>query len=277
MNKKLLAAVGVGLSGLLLISATTQSKVTIKGSDTMVILSQRWAEAYMKIHPDQVLQVTGGGSGTGFAALLNGTTEICNASRPIKQKEIDKVKEKFGTNPVEINAAVDGIALYVHELNPVSEITFAQIKGIYTGSITSWKEIGGKDEKIIPYGRENSSGTYEFFREHVLENADYSAMIQSLPGTAAVVNAVAKDKIGIGYGGMAYGKGIKLLKVKKDSASVAVAPEVESIKNHTYPISRYLYMYTAKKPEGSVKAFIDWVLTAEGQKVVTDVGYFPLR
>lgn len=276
MKIRLIAAPTIIFTGLAILFAATQTKVTVKGSDTMVILSQRWAEEYMKKHPDQIIQVTGGGSGTGFAALINGTTNICNASRPIKAKEIESIKAKYGVEPVETKSAVDGIALYVSESNPVAAVTLAQIKDIYTGVVTNWKELGGNDAPIIMYGRENSSGTYEFFREHVLKNVDYSAAVQTLLGTGAVVNAVSKDKNGIGYGGSAYGKGIKFLKVKKDVSSQAFAPEVETIKNGTYPISRYLYLYTIKKPEGAVKSFIDWAISSEGQKVVTDVGYYPL-
>jgi len=276
MKAKLLTA-AVIFSGFALIAATNSDKVTIKGSDTMVILSQRWAEQYMKKHPEVILQVTGGGSGTGFAALINGTTDICNASRPIKEKEIVKIREKFGTEPVETKSAIDGIALYVNETNPLNEIALDQIRGIYTGTIENWKDLGGSDEKIIIYGRENNSGTYEFLREHVLKGEDYSPKVQSLPGTASVVNAVANDKKGIGYGGVAYSKGIKLLKVKKDDTTAGVVPELKTSKDGSYPISRYLYIYTVKKPEGAVKAFIDWVLSKEGQSVVSDVGYYPLR
>jgi phosphate transport system substrate-binding protein len=268
---------GTVVFGGMMVAATTTSTITIKGSDTMVILSQRWAEAYMKKHPDRVLQVTGGGSGTGFAALINGTTDICNASRPIKAKESTSIKEKFGSTPVEVKSAIDGIGIYVNETNPLAVINIAQLKGIYTGAVKNWKDVGGKDAGIILYGRENSSGTYEFFREHVLENADYAPGVQALPGTAAIVNAVAKDVNGIGYGGAAYGKGVKYLKVKKDDASPAVMLDSVTVKDGSYPISRYLFMYTVKKPEGAIKDFIDWALSDEGQKIVKDVGYFPLR
>jgi len=259
------------------LSFAAGARLTVKGSDTMVILAQQWAEKFMKAHPGTTIQVTGGGSGTGFAALINGTTDICNASRPIKDKEIAQIKGKFGAAPVEIRTAIDGIAMYVHETNPIKEIALEQIKGIYTGAITNWRQVGGADAKIILYGRENSSGTYEFFREHVLGNADYSPFVQSLPGTAAIVNAVAKDKNGIGYGGAAYGKGIRHLLVKKDAQSKGYEPTVENIKSGEYPISRYLYMYTLKKPEGLAKEFIDWILSAEGQKIVSEVGYFPVK
>ena len=251
--------------------------ITVKGSDTMVILAQRWAEVYMTKHPEVVIQVTGGGSGTGISALINGTTDICDASRLMKKSEKDKLKQRFNTLGVEIKSAKDGLALYVNDENPVQELTIAQLKDIYTGKITSWKSVGGPDAKIILYGRENNSGTYVYFKDNVLDGDDYAASVQSMPGTAAVVNAVAKDKYGIGYGGAAYGKGIKFLKVKKDANSQGYEPTAENVKTGNYPITRYLYMYTRSKPTGALKDYIDWILSSEGQEIVTKVGYFPVR
>ena len=170
--------------------------ITVKGSDTMVILGQRWAEAYMAGHKGVLIQVTGGGSGTGFAALINGTTDICQASRPIKEEERQQMQTRFGAPPREIVVARDGLAIYLHEANPVKQLTLAQLKAIYTGQATRWSQVGGPDAPIVLYGRENSSGTYEYFKEHVLEKADYVATMQTLPGTAAVVNAVALDPNG---------------------------------------------------------------------------------
>ena len=178
---------------------------------------------------------------------------------------------------VEIKVAKDGLSVYLNESNTVSELTLAQIKDIYTGKITNWKQVGGQDANIILYGRENSSGTYVYFKEFVLQNKDYTSVMQSLPGTAAVVNAVAKDKNGIGYGGAAYAKGCKYLKVKKDEKSTAYEPNKETVMSGTYPTSRYLYMYVKAKPTGEIKQFIDWVLSAEGQAYVEKVGYFPIR
>jgi phosphate transport system substrate-binding protein len=275
MIKKFALIVTAAATCFLFVAATKQT-VTVKGSDTMVILSQRWAELFMAKNKDITIQVTGGGSGVGFSALINGTTDIADASRPIKPKEREQINTKYGTDVFETKVAVDGINLYVNEANPVSELTLEQIKGIYTGEVKSWKDIGGPDEKIIVYGRENSSGTYEFLREHVLGGADYAASVQSLPGTAAIVNTVSKDKYGIGYGGAAYAKGIKVMKVKKDSSAIAYAPDEANIKKGDYPISRFLYMYTRKAPEGAAKQFIDWVLSGEGQKIITEVGYYPL-
>ena len=253
-----------------------QRNITLKGSDTIVILGQRWAEVYMGKNPGVTIQVTGGGSGTGIAALINGTTDIAESSRPMKDKEKEEVKAKRGNEVLELPVAVDGLAVYVHESNPVSELTLQQIKAIYTGQIKNWKEVGGRDDRILLYSRENNSGTYAYFKEHVLENADFHPTAQTLPGTAAVINALAKDRRGIGYGGIAYGKGIKHLKVKRDASSPAVEPTMENVLTSKYPISRFLYWYFAGAPTGDLKALSLWVLSKEGQTVVEKVGYYPL-
>jgi phosphate transport system substrate-binding protein len=277
INKTLLYAGLCIIGSLGIVAATGKKVITVKGSDTMVILAQRWAEQYMANHPDVTIQVTGGGSGVGISALINGSTDIANASRPMKKSEMDKLKVRFSSLGYETKAAKDGITLYLNESNPVSEMTIAQIKAIYLGEITNWKDVGGSDAKIILYGRENSSGTYVYFRDNVLSGKDYSPAMQSLPGTAAVVNAVSKDKLSIGYGGAAYAKGIKIIKVKKDAGSTAYEPTPETIKQNQYPITRYLFMYTRAKPTGDMKEFIDWTLSEEGQLIVTKVGYFPVE
>lgn len=251
--------------------------ITVKGSDTMVILGQRWAEEYMKQNKNLTIQVTGGGSGTGIAALLNGTTDICNSSRPMKESEKQKLKEKYGTPGVEIKCAIDGLSIYINQSNPASVLTLEQLKDIYTGKIKNWKEVGGNDAGIVLYSRENNSGTYVYFKEEVLKGEDFHNTAQHLPGTASVVSAIAKDKNGIGYGGVAYGKGIKDLNIKKDAESPAYKPNTENIKNGNYPISRYLYMYILKRPTGDMQAYIDWILGKDGQKLVEEVGYIPIK
>jgi phosphate transport system substrate-binding protein len=257
--------------------AAAKTTITVKGSDTMVIMAQRWAEAYMNGHPEVSVQVTGGGSGTGISALINGTTDICDASRPMKSSEREQLKARFSSLGVEVKSAKDGLSVYLNETNPVGELTLEQIKGIYTGEITNWKDVGGADAKIVVYGRENNSGTYVFFRDNVLKGKDYTSTMQSLPGTAAVVNAVGKDKLGIGYGGAAYGKGIKFAKVKKDANAPGIAPSPETVKDGTYPLTRYLYMYLKSRPTGELKNYVDWILSPEGQAVVSQVGYFPVK
>lgn len=266
------------LAGLLAFGFRTPNTViTVKGSDTLVILAQRWAEIYMSKHPDVTIQVTGGGSGVGISALINGTTDICNSSRPMKNSEREKLKQRYNTLGVEIKCAKDGLSVYLNEGNPVKELTLEQIKQIYTGQITNWNQVGGPNAKIIVYGRENSSGTYVYFKDFVLGGADYTPSMQSLPGTAAVVNAVSKDKNAIGFGGAAYAKGIKYAKVKRDANSPAYEPNAENVKTGNYPITRFLYMYTRSKPTGAMKDYIDWILSSEGQEIVTKIGYFPVK
>jgi phosphate transport system substrate-binding protein len=269
--------VTAALAGGLAQTGLAQSRnITIKGSDTMVILGQRWAEVYMGKNPGVTIQVTGGGSGTGIAALINGTCDIAESSRPMKDSEKAQVNQKRGKTVVEVPVALDGLAVYVNDKNPIAELTLEQIRRIYTGAVKNWKEVGGRDERIILYGRENNSGTYVYFKEHVLQDGDYFPTTQTLPGTAAVINAVARDTRGIGYGGIAYGKGIKHLRVKKDANSPAIEPILANVVNGTYPISRYLYWYLAGEPTGDLKKLVDWVMTKDGQSVVENVGYYPL-
>jgi phosphate transport system substrate-binding protein len=250
--------------------------VTVKGSDTMVILAQSWAENYMKENPGRTIQVTGGGSGVGIAALINGGTDICQASRPMKEVEKNQVRTKQGKDVKEIPVALDGVAIYVGEANTIPSITQAQLQSVYTGKITNWRELGGKDSRIVVYGRENSSGTYQFFKEHVLKNQDFAREVQTLPGTGAIVNAVSKDPASIGYGGIAYASGIRVLPVSPDEKSAAITPSFATVKSGQYPLSRNLFFYTIGEPTGDVKTFIDWVLGLEGQKLCEAVGYYPI-
>jgi phosphate transport system substrate-binding protein len=276
MKKNKYLLVMLMIIGIATATGYSQSKITVKGSDTMVILAQKWAELYMKSNPSTTIQVTGGGSGVGITALINGTTDICNASRPMKPAEIEKLKERYNTLGVQIACARDGVTIFLNELNPVQELSLKQLSDIYQGKIKNWKELGGKDAEIRLYGRENSSGTYTYFHDEVVK-ADYAASVQTLPGTAAVVNAVKKDVNGIGYGGAAYAVGVKHAKVKKDAGSAAILPSEETIRKGEYPITRYLYMYLKSRPTGDTKKYIDWILSAEGQSVVTEVGYFPVK
>ncbi len=257
-------------------SKAEAQSITIKGSDTMVTLGQRWAEVYMQKFPAAIVQVTGGGTGTGISALINGTTDICQASRKMKEKEQKLMVDKHGAAAVEIEVARDGLAVYVNNANKIEEISFAQLKDIFRGKVTNWKDVGGGNFPIVIYSRENSSGTYEFFKETVLGGEDFAATAQTMPGTAAVVNAVSKETNGIGYGGAAYGSGIKPLRVKKDPAGVSIAPTEATVKDGTYPLARPLQIYLLKTPEGSLKAFTDWIKGPEGQKLVTEVGYYPI-
>ncbi len=259
------------------VSAAQAGNITVKGSDTLVILAQKWAENYMAKNPGTKIQVTGGGSGIGFAALQNKSTDLANASRKIKAKEIAECVKAFGRRPTEYKVALDGLSVYVAEGNAVKELTMAQLEDIFTGQIKNWKQLGGNDAPITVYSRENSSGTYEFFKETVLKGKDFVASAQTMPGTAAVLQAVAKDPNGIGYGGVAYGQGARSLNVKASDSSAAVEPTEENVLKGTYPIWRYLYVYVNPAlDKGETEAYLTWIRSEDGQKVVKDVGYFPL-
>ncbi|HHV81167.1 MAG TPA: phosphate ABC transporter substrate-binding protein [bacterium] len=258
-------------------ATVVRGRVTVKGSDTMVILVQLLAEEYMTRYRGKIIQVTGGGTGIGVAGLINKVTDIANASRPLTSEERERIKKAWGKEPKEVKIALDGITIYVHPENPIKEISLEQLKSIYTGKVKSWKDFGWEDRPIIVYTRENNSGTYVFFKEHVLDNEDYTNRAQSLPGTGAVVDAVSKERYSIGYGGVAYSKGVKILPVKTDNKSKAYLPTEANIRKGLYPISRALYMYTCNYDDPDVKSFIDWILTPDGQKIVSKVGYFPLK
>jgi len=265
-------ALGVGAS-----ASVWAGNITSKGSDTMVILAQKWAETYMSKNNGTKIQVTGGGTGTGFAALQNQTTDLCNASRKIRAKEIETCIKAFGKRPTEYKVALDGLSVYTHNSNPIKELSLEQLELIFTGKIRNWKQLGGADAPIVVYSRENSSGTYEFFKEHVLKGKDFAANAQTMPGTAAVLQAVAKEKNGIGYGGAAYGEGAKHLAIKKDDGSPALDPTEENVVKGLYPISRYLFIYiNPALDKGEAAAYLKWIRSEDGQKVVKDVGYFPL-
>jgi len=225
-----------------MVTSAWAGNITVKGSDTLLILAQKWAEVYMGQHPDVKIQVSGGGSGIGFAALQNQTTDLCDASRKAKSAEIANCIKAFGARPTEYKVALDGLSVYVNAENPIKELTVDQIGGIFTGKIKNWKEVGGPDAPITIYSRENSSGSYEFFKEHILKGQDFAASAQTMPGTAAILQAVSKDNNGIGYGGAAYGAGAKHLSVKKDDASQAIEPTEKNVENQTYPIWRDLYV-----------------------------------
>jgi phosphate transport system substrate-binding protein len=251
--------------------------ITVKGSDTLVVLAQKWAEAYMAKNPSTKIQVTGGGSGVGIAALQNKTTDLCNSSRKMKAAEIANCVAAFGRRPTEYKVALDGLSIFVSESNPLSEISTDQLEQIFTGKIRNWKEVGGPDAPITVYSRENSSGTYEFFKEHILKGKDFVASAQTMPGTAALLQAVAKDKNAIGYGGAAYGQGAKHLKVKKDANSPAVEPTEANVVSGKYPIWRYLYVYVNPAlDKGEIGQYLSWIRSDAGQSIVKDIGYFPL-
>jgi phosphate transport system substrate-binding protein len=273
--KKLTLAIAAALLATML--PVQAGKITVKGSDTLVILAQKWAEVYMGKNAATQIQVTGGGSGVGIAALQNKTTDLCNSSRKMKAAEIANCVAAFGKRPTEYKVALDGLSIFVSDSNPIKEITLEQLELVFTGKIRNWKDLGGADAPITVYSRENSSGTYEFFKEHVLKGKDFVASAQTMPGTAALLQAIAKDKSGIGYGGAAYGQGAKHLLVKKDAATPGIEPSEETVVKGTYPIWRYLYVYINPAiDKGEVAAYLNWIRSEDGQKVVKDIGYFPL-
>lgn len=243
----------------------------------MVILGQRFAEEYMKANPGTVIQVNGGGSGTGIAALVNGSVDLAQSSRPMKDDEKADVKNKRGADVVETPVALDALGVFVHAGNPVKQLSIDQLAKIFTGKVKNWKDVGGANAPIVLYGRENSSGTYDYFREHVLSKADFSPAVQTLQGTAAVINALSKDKNGIGYGGIAYAKDVRALAVQKEASTPAVAPTEATVLDNSYPISRKLFFYSLQNAPERVTKFIEWTLSPSGQELVSKVGYFPLR
>lgn len=256
--------------------------IRINGSDTMVNLVQKLSEVYMKKNPRVCsLSVNGGGSGTGIAALINQKTDIANSSRPMKDKEIAQAGKK-GVQPRQISIGVDALSVIVNERNPLTQLSMETIGKIFKGEITNWKEAGGADKPVSLYGRQPNSGTFDFFREHVLA-AEYSSNMHQMNGSSQIVESVRHDEGAIGYVGVAYVgqggklyKGIKVLKVSMGSGE-AYTPLVEAnIVSGKYPIARELYQYIDSKPRAAVDAFIAWELSAEGQKVVAKEGFYPI-
>lgn len=249
----------------------------IKGSDTMLPLSQKTAEVFMKTRPSATVTVTGGGSGVGIAALIEGTTDIAQSSRKIKFDERQKLQDG-GKSVKEITAAYDALAVIVHPSNKVNSLAREQLEGIFTGKITNWKDVGGDDLKIIPYARETSSGTYEFFKESVLRNRNYVNGIMSMPATGAIIQSISQTRGAIGYVGLAYlNKDVKALGVSLKAGDGPVKPAVASAKDGTYPIVRPLLYYYSSRSEARAKPFIDYLLSAEGQKIVAEIGFIPVK
>jgi phosphate transport system substrate-binding protein len=267
-------------STILLITGYMQAQQVsfkIKGSDTCLPLSQKEAENYMKSHQGTSITVTGGGSGVGFSALISGTTDIAQASRSMKMDEKMKMKDA-GKAFKEIIIAKDALAVVVNPKNPVNQLTREQLEGIFTGKITNWKEVGGADLEIIVYSRETSSGTYEFFKEHVMLKKNFTSSALLMPATGAIIQSVSQTEGAIGYVGLAYiEKDVKALKVSYDKGKTFVAPSIESAMDLTYPITRPLYYYYLSTIEARVSPFINFILSAEGQKIVREEGYVPLK
>jgi phosphate transport system substrate-binding protein len=249
----------------------------IKGSDTCLPLIQKESEIYMKKNANASITVIGGGSGVGIAALISGTTDVAMASRKMKMDEKLKLQDA-GKAFKEVVFANDALSVVVNPANKVSKLTREQLEGIYTGKIKNWKEVGGDDMTIVLYSRESSSGTYEFFKEHVLMNKNYASTALLMPATGAIIQSVSQTKGAIGYVGLAYvEKTVKALNVSYDKGKTYVVPSVETAKNKTYPITRPLQLYYLISNEKLVSPYVNYLLSAEGQKTVLDEGYVPLK
>jgi phosphate transport system substrate-binding protein len=249
----------------------------IKGSDTVLPLTQKEAEVFMKKNPNTSIMVTGGGSGVGISALMSGTTDIAQASRSLKLDEKMKLNDA-GKAFKETIIAYDAIAIVVNTANKVSKLTREQLEGIFTGKITNWKEVGGADEKIVVYSRETSSGTYEFVKEHVMNKKNYATSALLMPATGAIIQSVSQTKGAIGYVGLAYvEKTVKALEVSYDKGKTYISPSIANAKNKTYPITRPLFYYYLNTTEKLIKPYVNFILSAEGQKIVLDEGYVPVK
>lgn len=252
-----------------------------KGSDTLVNLALAWAEAYQGVKPDVSIAVTGGGSGTGIAALINGTVDIANASRAMKDEEIAEAQAN-GIEPVEIPVAIDALAVIVNPANPVSELTLQQLSDIFTGRITNWQAVGGNDAPIVLLSRETNSGTHVYFLEEVVrlgEDSDdiFAPQTLLMPSSVGITSELRRNPNAIGYDGLGYiTEEEKVIAVAKDADSPYVLPTVETGTDGSYPLSRYLFMYTAGEPEGVIADYIEWILGPEGQAIVAELGFVPL-
>ena len=250
----------------------------IKGSDTVLPVAQQTAERFMNREPDARVTVTGGGTGVGISALMDNTTDIAMASRPIKFSE--KMKAKAAKRDIdEVIVAYDALAVVVHPSNPVKKLTRRQLEDIFRGKITNWKQVGGDDRKLVVYSRETSSGTYEFFKESVLRHRNYMASILSMPATGAVIQSVSQTPGAIGYVGLAYlgKKNIKPVSISYDGGKNYVAPNFENSKNRTYPVVRPLYFYYNQANEKRIKPYLDYLLSDQGQRMVAETGFIPVK
>jgi phosphate transport system substrate-binding protein len=266
------------------ISPQTTAYIENKGSDTIVNLALAWAERYQEEHPDVRISVTGGGSGTGIASLINGTVDIANASRQIKPEEIEEAQSK-GIDPVEHVIARDAIAVIVNPENPVSQLTLQQISDIYSGKFSNWQEVGGEDRPIVRLSRETNSGTHVYFLETVLRlgNADSDTLFSTntllLPSSEGIIAEVRQNPNAIGYDGLGYVPAdLKMIAIAKEEGGAYVLPSADTVNDATYPIARDLYMYTAGEPAGIVKVYLDWIINSdEAQQIVDELGFVPIK
>ncbi len=258
---------------------TLAGSVSIKGSDTLLILNQAWAEAYGKVNSNVSIAVTGGGSSIGITAFMNGVVDICAASRPMKKSEIDKARSR-GAIANAIPVALDGLAIIVNDNNPVSKLDMDQLRRIYVGQITNWKQVGGNDSPIVVFSRDSNSGTYGFFQQNVLKNQNWGNAVRFMPSTSEEVREVGRTDGGIAYGGVAYFKGkrnIKIVPIAPKAGAAPLMPSEDNVRSKKYPIWRYLYFYTNGAPKGETAKFVNWVLSPSGQGIVEKVGYYSVK
>ena len=262
---------------------TTGRAIQNKGSDTLVNIALAWAERYREIRPDVSIAVTGGGSGTGIASLINGTVDIANASRAMKDSEIEEAQAN-GINPVEHTVAIDALAVIVHPDNPVEKLTIKQLSDIFTGRITNWKEVGGHDAAIVILSRETNSGTHVYFLEEVVRQGDgdntdiFAPQTLLMPSSVGITSELGRNVNAIGYDGLGYvTEHEKVLAVAVDEESPYILPTVETASTGTYPLARDLYMYTAGEPTGEIAIYLEWLMGAEGQEIVRQLGFVPLN
>lgn len=265
-------------------SKPTEVEIKNFGSDTMLEVAGAWSEAYAEVKPHVVVSVSGGGSGTGIAGIINGTVDIANCSREMHKNEIETA-EKQNRHPVVHQVGFDGIAIYVHKQNPIAKITFAQLKDIFgkDGKVTKWSQLGitmpaGVSDDIVVVSRQNNSGTFEYFREDVLGNSNFRGGTLDQSGSKQVVELVSKTPGAIGYSGLAYASPqVRMVPVAKTDADQPVSPSIDTVLDHSYPISRPLFMYTNGEPVGAIKDYLDWITSDDGQRVLQKNGYPPLR
>jgi phosphate transport system substrate-binding protein len=261
----------------------TDRAIQNKGSDTMVNLALAWAERYREIEPQVSIAVTGGGSGTGIAALMNGTVDIANASRAMKSSEIEEARAN-GIEPVEHAIAIDALAVIVHPDNPVERLTIGQLADIFTGRIANWSQVGGPDAPIILVSRETNSGTHVYFLEEVVRRGDaeskdiFAPQTLLMPSSVGITSEIRRNPNAIGYDGLGYVDPAheKMLEVAQSAGEPYIYPEVSTASDGSYPLARYLYMYTAGAPEGAVADYLAWILSPAGQEIVLDLGFVPL-
>jgi phosphate transport system substrate-binding protein len=263
-------------------SNSQASYIENKGSDTIVNLALAWAEKYQADHPDVRISVTGGGSGTGIASLINKTVDIANASRQIKAEEVDQAKAN-GVEPVEHIIARDAIAVIVNPNNPVSELSLRQISDIYSGKINNWSEVGGEDWPIVRLSRETNSGTHVYFLETVLRlgNSEDKTLFSTdtllLPSSEGIIAELRQNPNAIGYDGLGYvPKDLKTIAIAEKEGGAFVLPSIATVNEKTYAIARDLYMYTNGEPTGVIKEYLDWILSDEAQQIVADLGFVPV-